>query len=234
MVKGIPFTGDDLLRLAGFLLVSLIFIGVYAAMGICVSAKASSSGQSLVILLGLWILTTYCIPGISSSLSQSLAPAPESRDIQRKQNDIWISGVFKLAEESEYGGFTRIQRQQSNRAILAETRRLENEYFSQMNAQNRLFRIFARTSPAASYVELSTSLLGNGLDAMNQLRKEIRNRRDMVAEQENADAFESRVSEPFPPFGQSLADSVWILTLLILTGVLLSVLAVVLFNNAQL
>lgn len=228
----INYGAEDIIRLSLFLAVSLLLLAVFISLGVFVSALSRSSGRSMLTLIGIWLVFTYCIPNFASSIANAAAPVPRSSEINRQLNTIWSSGMFELLQQSDNGNFTAEQRRESNRDILNQTRRIEDDFFSKTAKQGQVFGILSRLSPVTAYVNASTTLLGAGIPDARRFREQLIQKRNASVGTDNA----ARMNLDYNRL--SLADSindalVDIVELLLLLA-LFPVLTLIAFNKRTL
>jgi ABC-type transport system involved in multi-copper enzyme maturation permease subunit len=180
LVPTINLTATDIFRLGIFVVLSLLLAALFVGLGTWVSAACASAGRSLVVLIGVWVLMTYCIPNIAASVAHQVAPISSSTEIDRKLDAIWIKGVFDLLHQSEDGSFTHQQRSESNRRILDEFRRIESDYFSRVENQNRVWAAASRLSPVAAYNDAATTILASGIPSVRSFKAALMQRRDAI------------------------------------------------------
>jgi ABC-type transport system involved in multi-copper enzyme maturation permease subunit len=75
----VSFSGREWGRLALLVLVSLVYLAVFAFLGLLVSARTKTSVTSLVYCLFLWVLLIFIVPNLSSYLAESFVGI-KSRD----------------------------------------------------------------------------------------------------------------------------------------------------------
>ncbi len=182
LLPDVPVTAELIVRLSLFLLVSLLFVAVFVCLGTFVSAASDSSSHCLIVLVGIWAIFVFCIPGMSSNISQAAAPAPQNRELDRKLNALWAAGMFDLNKKATDGRVSPADRIRTNADILSHSRNLESSYFATVDRQTRLYNYVGRVSPVVAYVDaVSVTLLGGVEDARN-LVKQLRQRRDVLAQ----------------------------------------------------
>lgn len=179
-------TPENLVRVAGFLIASLVYLALWCLLSVAVSASVHRSATSFVVLAGVWLLLAIALPKIALATANRLHPLPApvaleqknakaldaAKDFYRAELGKWkaahggqrpdaaSSAQLKLA----YYGFHRKQLD----VIVAE-------YEAALDAWNRSFARGARLSPSYAYQELSSVLAGTDperhralLDACNR------------------------------------------------------------------
>ncbi|TKJ36106.1 hypothetical protein CEE39_00220 [bacterium (candidate division B38) B3_B38] len=75
--RKIDLNAEDFLRLNFSFLLSVVFISVFALLGVSISYLFHSSANSLSLLLLLWIVLLLIIPNFSSYIAERYHPIPE-------------------------------------------------------------------------------------------------------------------------------------------------------------
>lgn len=81
-------TSDLLSRVAPMTLCMLLFLGGWSFLSLAVSARASSSKMSLIVLLALWAGWSIVIPRLAVELAQQLVPLPLADDLDREREEM--------------------------------------------------------------------------------------------------------------------------------------------------
>ncbi len=90
--KGAFFTVESFL----LLLTYLLYAGIYIHIGIAVSALTKKSEISIIFLVGFWVLTTWVIPKITSSITQNIYPSPLESEFKKNiRDEIYKNGILR-------------------------------------------------------------------------------------------------------------------------------------------
>ena len=163
---------DDALSLiALFGLVHLYLSAVYS-MGLLVSIRTGFPGNSIMVLLVLWIVITLFIPNIAPYLARQLFPVEPRVSVDRKRqeifNDTWHevdriiqrdrirSGKNQAGQDGQFESLIEFKQFESLiesklEIAYAQVRKLEKRYESRVQAQARLAGILSRLSPLGSF-----------------------------------------------------------------------------------
>ena len=69
-------------RLIFIIVIYLLYFTIYILASLIVSARASSSRQSLLVLVGFWFVTSFVMPRLITDAAQALHPTPSSSDFE--------------------------------------------------------------------------------------------------------------------------------------------------------
>jgi len=75
---GIPPGAEEIARSFVFLLVTIVYAGVWLALALLFSILFRSAATAALVTLGLWLLVTFIWPVLSGALAQAIVP-PDSR-----------------------------------------------------------------------------------------------------------------------------------------------------------
>jgi len=81
-VSGIAFAGVDYLRASLILCVTVLYMLVFASLGICASLLFRHSSTSLVVSLLVWFLTAIVQPNLNTFLATELFSVPRFKDVE--------------------------------------------------------------------------------------------------------------------------------------------------------
>ena len=184
-------------RLGFIFFISLLYIGLFLALGLLVSARVQRSAVSLVILLLAWVTlvvfmpsTLVSIAGRSGSSKSALGFSERSaqlgEELQREyyaaayQPDSGKSWTQKLQAAGEY--VTKDAAQQE---------RLHEERLKQRISQVRRARAITQISPVTIFQHLLESFAGTGferhLQFLENVKSYARQYREFIADTDQAD-----------------------------------------------
>ncbi|HVI63994.1 MAG TPA: ABC transporter permease, partial [Bradyrhizobium sp.] len=75
---GIPPGSEEIARSVVFLLVTIVYVGVWLALALLFSILFRSAATAALVTLGLWLLVTFIWPVLSGALAQIIVP-PDPR-----------------------------------------------------------------------------------------------------------------------------------------------------------
>lgn len=82
------------MKTAGFLVISILLITVFAVFGLMASAITQHSNISLLISLCFWLFAAVIIPNTSVFWANKLFPIPTSDEVNRLTNEE-ISDIYR-------------------------------------------------------------------------------------------------------------------------------------------
>jgi ABC-type transport system involved in multi-copper enzyme maturation permease subunit len=183
----IHYTAENHLRIVFIFLGSLMYLGIFFAIGLMASCLADRSIISLLLSLFIWVLLIFAIPKAAVSVASFLRPVPTPAELEAKKAALakdmhiklrlseeeplrrWLSRpagnvsdaeLYRRQKEAEKE-FGRLR--QLNEAEHAEKLyRLHEEYLGKQRALHHMTAIFSRFSPAACYDYFITELAETG------------------------------------------------------------------------
>lgn len=194
-------------RLGIVLLIAMIYISIFIALGLLVSSRTHHSSISLVILLLIWVVFVVLIPSTMGSVVRGLKPTMTSdeylsRRVQLKLNLFveyggrsggrWGGPLFEepLTREIPPAKATSTWSQLLIKEAQAHER-LNEEHLNAQISQARLARSITRASPAAIAQYAIESLAGTGLSRhlhfLEQVRRYASGFRQFLVETDLAD-----------------------------------------------
>src|SRR5215468_4273028 len=78
LMLGIPPGAEEIARSVVFLLVTIVYAGVWLALALLFSILFRSAATAALVTLGLWLLVTFIWPVLSGALAQAIVP-PDPR-----------------------------------------------------------------------------------------------------------------------------------------------------------
>jgi ABC-type transport system involved in multi-copper enzyme maturation permease subunit len=99
LYPGISLNGEDWMRLLSIFLMFLLYVSVFFALGIFVSAVTTRASTSFLVLLFLWIALVIVIPNASVIVAEHVRPVPASSLLAGQKSLFWIETSSKANEE---------------------------------------------------------------------------------------------------------------------------------------
>ena len=99
LYPGISLNGEDWTRLLSIFLMFLLYVSVFFALGIFVSAVTTRASTSFLILLFLWIALVIVIPNASVVAAKQIRPIPASSILAGQKALFWIETTSKVDAE---------------------------------------------------------------------------------------------------------------------------------------
>lgn len=172
LLPSVHITGDNWLRAFTILAISLCYILLFTAIGVCVSTFVHRSSTSMVLGLVLWLLFVFIVPNFGTTLAKSLSDVPPADRIEMEGRLNTIRFIFE-----------RLQREKENpnqpegrRMILQikeSTLRLIESYRPQMNAHVRTATTMLRFSPSGALQLALTDIANTGLYEEGRLKDAV-------------------------------------------------------------
>jgi ABC-2 type transport system permease protein len=153
------------------------YFAVFVCLALAVSAKAASSRQALILLLGFWFLNSLVASRVASDLAKAMHPAPTAMEIEAaietgyKQLPRWEERVAVVKQRllAQHGvasekdlpvlpGAVALYEEEQDDTRLYETHfnRLDEAY----RKQERVYRMSAVAAPLLAVQSLSMGLAG--------------------------------------------------------------------------
>jgi ABC-type transport system involved in multi-copper enzyme maturation permease subunit len=199
----VQMSGEDWLRLGLFMLVALLYLGIFFSLGILVSTICHRSSTSLVICLFTWALLVFMIPNLGNILGRQFVKLPSVQQLEVSRNQIWIKQVFemlnKLQIEKDSDEAQRNKGFQDLLSIInSENDKLISDYRGRFNNLVTATKNITRISPTASFTFLSTDIAGTGLLEERSLKQAVVQYKDLIWDKP-VDS-DGNISGDFPAF----------------------------------
>jgi ABC-type transport system involved in multi-copper enzyme maturation permease subunit len=190
----ISLTGQDWVRLLLMFLMFFLYLSVFFALGLLVSARTSKSSTSFLVLLFIWVTFVTIIPKLSVLTAARLYPIPSVHEITAKK-DAFLQqmqgesskGVNDWAKENppkpgedpkirldKFKKFLEDYQQELTAKIDENNAALERDYQARKQSQVRLAIDLSRISPASALTFSTMSLARTGLDEHERFLASIR------------------------------------------------------------
>jgi len=177
MSGGIDIAGEDWIRMAVMILLSILYLSIFVMLGLFVSSLFRSSAASLVILLLAWVVIVVIIPDIGGTVVTNLSELRSRESVNRD------TAVARYNSNQEY--YARYP--DANRPGLvwgiplakkikvgdAETR-IYDSYRDEMLAQVQFGHDVTRISPCAAYRRSVEAIAGSGIDHYENFVNQVR------------------------------------------------------------
>lgn len=182
------------LRLGMILIVAMLYVCLFIALGLLISARVRESAVSLVILLLIWVVFVIFTPSTLASIASGFSPPMSTDEFWNTQQQ--SSQALEAEYESRLQGVTdpskRIRLQAEYYVKDTEDEeRLNEEHLNRQIAQVAFARTISRISPAAVFQHLLESFSGTGFERHRQFLKNAqryaRQYRQFVVDMDRAD-----------------------------------------------
>jgi ABC-type transport system involved in multi-copper enzyme maturation permease subunit len=177
----LPFEPTYWLQIGGVVLFSVLYISVFATLGLFISCLTRSSSVSLVLLLLVWVCFTVFVPRTGGLLASRLVELPDEKTIARQANDT-THEIRKRYGEGRFSAHWSPGEPLTRSARIADAQQaIYNEYRQQQLYQVKLAQNISRISPTAIYQIGCEALVGTGIKHYERFfKKAIEYRRSLL------------------------------------------------------
>ena len=159
----LPFESTYWLQIGGIVLFSVLYISVFATLGLFISCLTRTSSVSLVLLLLIWVCFVVFIPRTGGLLASRLAELPDEKTIVRRANDT-THDIRKRYGEGRFSAHWSPSEPLTRSAKIADAQQaIYNEYRQQQLYQVKLAQNISRISPTSIYQIGCEALVGTGI-----------------------------------------------------------------------
>ena len=219
----LPFESTYWLQIGGVILFSVLYISVFATLGLFISCLTRSSSVSLVLLLLVWVCFVVFIPRTGGLLASRLVELPDEKTIARQANDT-MHDIRKRYGEGRFSARWSPGEPLTRSARIGDAKQtIYNEYRQQQLHQVKLAQNISRVSPTAIYQIGCEALVGTGIKHYERFfKKAVEYRRSLLQftyeeypfnpnlfleAAERHQLTELKISlDKIPKFGDTLAD----------------------------
>ncbi len=170
---------ENWIKLALFLLSSVIYLAVFFSLGLLISCLNHRSSSSLVISLFVWAIFVFIIPNLGNILARQLVRIPTVQQLELKLEQSWIKKRFEIRKVDDSEGDDS-ERWEIVRRIRAENDKLTEDYRNRLNSLVRVSQNITRISPAAAFTFLATDIMGTGMLEERKLKRAVLQYNDPV------------------------------------------------------
>lgn len=245
LIGGVGFTSEDWLRVALIFGVSVFCVMSFYMIGLVVSGRTRRAATSLLILLLIWIIGVFLIPGITTAIMDRYrlkTPHPID-NIYAVWRDFSQNNPYKSSQGMSREAYNRYRLEryeledETNRTIWSMQRR----YLNRLHSQADLVRWICRISPSESYAYAAEALARTDVESYRSFMRYVRSyyephrelRKDYYRDREKFEAERENYSEPVeaPPmdFSASFRAAAPDICLLVVFNVLFFMLSVLFF-----
>ncbi|UCD55943.1 MAG: ABC transporter permease subunit [Candidatus Hydrogenedentota bacterium] len=173
---------DEWPRVLAVILLSILYLSIFALLGMFVSSRMAYSANSMVILLLLWVGSVILIPGLGKIFSATSGEMPSETELARRireaENQIHENREKYGAKASivdERGRYINPKATARLFNSITESRnRIFEDYMNLMIAQVHTGRRFVRISPTGTYQSASETIAGTGVSRFWRLYRQLR------------------------------------------------------------
>lgn len=161
----VPFAGAHWQRIGAIVLLSILYISIFIALGLFVSSLTQTSSVSLILLLLIWAGFVVVIPKTGGLLASEIGKLPDAEAVSQRTGDA-VREVLRRHRHAG-GGFSRhwSPGEPLDRSVqVAEAQiAIYDEYRNRQIEQVKLAQNLTRLSPTAIYQIACESLANSGL-----------------------------------------------------------------------
>jgi ABC-type transport system involved in multi-copper enzyme maturation permease subunit len=160
-----------------------LFVGLFTAIGITISAFTSTPTRSIFVCLTVWGLLAFIIPQGSLAAADAAVPVPAVQQIERTLRNYFTEfarGVHDFSKEQYYRGraegwdiervwtayLERLLNGQINN--LRRSNNLEREFWLAVENNERLGRVVSMASPVACLSQALIALADTGMESQRE------------------------------------------------------------------
>lgn len=186
---GVHLTGEDWIRLVLVLLTGFLFLGVFLMLSVLCSVVTTSSANSFLLMLVIWIFAVLVIPRSSVLLASRAVDVPTIDELDSQKNQLgrqlWREDRKKISSfkpkatapeqmGNEFMAFMEELSEERDNKIMELTNRLNENRQNRQKVQEKLALTIAKISPAAAFSLAVTTLAGTSLDIKNHFISKAR------------------------------------------------------------
>jgi len=177
----LPFEPTHWLQIGGVALFSVLYISVFATLGMFISCLTRTSPVSLVLLLLVWVCFVVFIPRTGGLLASRLAELADEKTVARQANDA-THEILNRYGRDRFSRYWSTGEPLTRAAKIGDAKQaIYNEYRQQQLHQVKLAQNISRISPTAIYQIGCEALVGTGIKHYEQFfKKAIEYRRSLL------------------------------------------------------
>ena len=177
----LPFESTYWLWIGGVVLFSVLYISVFATLGLFISCLTRTSSVSLVLLLLVWVCFVVFIPRTGGLLASRSAELPDEKTIARQANDATREILNRYGRDRLSAHWSPGEPLTRAARIADAQQAIYNEYRQQQLHQVKLAQNISRISPTAIYQIGCEMLVGTGIKHYERFfKKAIEYRRRLL------------------------------------------------------
>jgi len=160
------------------LAVAALYLSVFFALGMMISALTHSANISLVFNFLIWVVLVLVIPNTAPIVARAVSPVPSAGVMASKreavQRQVWGEMRQNRRNQRDMSREERRQQRDEIRArIEEETGKILTAYMRKVDDQISMSILLARISPSSNFVYATANIAGSGLDNFASMRNVI-------------------------------------------------------------
>lgn len=180
LIGGIVFSSEDWLRVSLIFVVTVLCIMAFYMIGLVVSSRTRQAATSLLILLLIWIIGVFLIPGITTAITdryRQMMPNP-AKDISAMEGDFYNrqskDPTPDYYQDRDVYARWRVKweelEDEKNRSIW----NLQSQYLNRLFFQADLVRWICRLSPSESCAYAAEAMARTDIEAYKSFMDYVR------------------------------------------------------------
>lgn len=190
IVMGIPMTPDDWQRLGLIFVTGYLYLGVFLALSVFISALTEHSSSSFLLLLVVWIIGVLIVPRTAVLISGRTVDVPTldeinyeknklsnqlRRDDEAKMRNYWRDHPRTESETNEdvrarFTAFWNEQSEAREEKLRLLSHRLNEDRQNRERVQQKIALGISRVSPSSVFSLAATNLAATSLDLQQHYR----------------------------------------------------------------
>ncbi len=203
LLFGISLSADDYGRIATIILLSIIYLSFFLALGVFISALTKSTSTSFMILLVFWIAVVFIVPRLGVMAASQIVDVPSIAQIEARQEafskERWDTHFAELSDnwqkrQDEMQGLSEVEKEiyeddhsyewmkQDDRrrnevdADIADySRKLNEDYINKKSVLHKLALALSGISPASLFQLSVMNLTFTDIDQKQDYEEALRN-----------------------------------------------------------
>ena len=169
----LPFEPTYWLQIGGVALFSVLYISVFATLGLFISCLTRSSSVSLVLLLLVWVCFAVFIPRTGGLLASRLAELRDEKTVAREASETTHELLNRYGRD-RFSAHWSPGEPLTRAAKIADAKQaIYNTYRQQQLHQVKLAQNISRISPTAIYQIGCEALVGTGIKHYERFFKKV-------------------------------------------------------------
>ena len=160
----VSLSGNDILRIAGMMAVSALYLSVFYALGLFVSVKIDRPAVALMVLLQAWVFLVVLYPNLSLTLAERLVPLPSEQTVAAEKaavEDRFRKDIQEVNEKLGQATSTAEDRLRFNKVWsqnAEEIHKVDSEFSRLQTRQMKSAELISSLSPASLYDQVMNRL----------------------------------------------------------------------------
>ncbi len=171
----IELEGETLDRILWIVLVSMLYVSLFSALGIMISTLTHNASTALLVSLFVWISWILVIPNLAPVIAKITSPVPTTQKIQAEKGAVDRETEIRLQRVNRqmlsYGKKAEDMREKIEQEGDNRKKKLDQFYQDKLNAQIELSKNLSRISPSASFTYATTDLAHTGIGLFTSFKR---------------------------------------------------------------